>query len=79
MKSYPAGSRGFYDLAGNAAEWSSDVEGEDRVICGGSWKSQTREEMLINTVQKLPPDTRSKEVGFRLLLDLAPKNLTGAK
>lgn len=78
VKSHPAGTRGFYDLAGNAAEWSQDAEGEDRVICGGSWKSQTREEMLIISVQKLPPDTRSREVGFRLLLDFVPKKMTGA-
>ncbi len=74
VKSYPADHLGFFDLAGNVAEWCQDAEGDDRLICGGSWKSKTREDMLIISVQKTPLMTRSTEVGFRILLEFATGN-----
>jgi len=74
VKSHPANSAGFHDLAGNAAEWCADVAGNGRVHCGGSWKSASRDELQIDAVQHAPVNTRSPEIGFRVVLEFRGEN-----
>ncbi len=76
VKSHTHGLIGFYDLAGNAAEWTQDADGEDRLLCGGSWKSRSREELLIRSERRMLPETRSAEIGFRILLEFPEGNET---
>lgn len=74
VKSFPPNSGGFHDLAGNAAEWCADVEGDNRPYCGGSWKDSSRDELQIDAVKRAPAATQSREIGFRILLDFnAPR------
>jgi formylglycine-generating enzyme required for sulfatase activity len=75
--SYPSGATpdGFVDLAGNAAEWTSDTystrydlppepSAHDRVVRGGSYQSSAP---YLRGAARTPhdPDERSPLVGFR--------------
>jgi hypothetical protein len=55
---------GVFDMAGNVAEWTQTKSGDSVVVCGGSFKS-TPEEGGIFARQRLRPDSRLPEVGFR--------------
>ncbi len=60
---------GLYDMVGNVHEWTSsnwDSSSSDRVIRGGSWRSDPRF-CKASGGGSMPPDNRSDFVGFRLL------------
>lgn len=54
---------GVLDLAGNVWEWTSSMEGNERVIRGGSWKLNVLE--ASTRLFGILPSGRDNDVGFR--------------
>jgi formylglycine-generating enzyme required for sulfatase activity len=75
VKSSPAEKTQLYDLAGNVAEWCEDAwapgSGE-RVIRGSSWLTSANQDMLTSSRQHLSETLARPDVGFRVVLELAP-------
>lgn len=61
---------GHQDLAGNAAEWTATVVGDEAVIKGGSWIE--RNPALLRSAARMleAPDYTGSEVGFRCVKDV---------
>jgi len=59
---------GICDLAGNVAEWTSDMADEERVIHPGSWNAPSMS-AWAKARALVPPKTRSADLGFRLARD----------
>jgi len=65
--------RGFYDLAGNLAEWCADPwpsQPDHRVYRGGSWLSSAQEDLLTSRRHHAPASAARDNIGFRYALDL---------
>lgn len=60
---------GIYDLAGNAAEWTADRVGGQRIFHPGSW-AQPSMAAWAKALQMGDADSRSADLGFRLARDL---------
>jgi formylglycine-generating enzyme required for sulfatase activity len=67
--------RGVMDLAGNVWEWvEDDYGGSDEktkafgTSRGGAWTTKERQELLASYRHAMPADTRTLDVGFRVLL-----------
>ena len=58
--------RGFLDLPGNVAEWTSTRLGDQQVVCGGSFRSSASK-LAADWTELAPPDLRAPWLGFRLL------------
>lgn len=59
---------GVYDLAGNAAEWTADSIGADRLIHPGAW-DQPSMAAWAKALAIESPDSRWAGIGFRLARD----------
>lgn len=73
--SFNPNKSGFHDLAGNVAEWCEDAwpsaPGE-RVIRGSSWLTSAAADMLTSVRQHLPETSARSDLGFRVVLEIAP-------
>ena len=64
------GPFGTYDMVGNAREWVANmVDGDDRLILGGSWMSPN---YLSMSPEALSPYDRAAGNGFRCVVNTAP-------
>jgi serine/threonine protein kinase/formylglycine-generating enzyme required for sulfatase activity len=74
VRSFPANDNHICDLAGNVWEWvREDFGGTGNqqkfgVVRGGSWRTSAREQLLSSYRRPVPADTRSDEVGFRVIV-----------
>ncbi len=69
---HPANALGICDLHGNVWEWCSDTLADDspfRVLRGGSWRNHARACRSASR-HGLVPDTRSRDIGFRVVLEV---------
>ena len=72
--SFPPNKFGIHDLAGNAAEWCLDQFGDDpaaRVVRGGSFEDYVPANLHAAFRGSKPRSRRMKDVGFRIVLQLA--------
>lgn len=65
----------MYDLTGNVWEWEQENYGGDApatqhlgVVRGGSWRTKDWRELLASHRQAVATETRSDEIGFRVVL-----------
>ena len=68
--SFPAGAtpEGHLDMAGNVWEWVSDEsQNPSSAIRGAGWHSGSNRESFCTGQQKLDPETRRDDVGFRCM------------
>jgi formylglycine-generating enzyme required for sulfatase activity len=75
VASYRAGPNGLHDICGNVSEWTSSSwkEGSpERAIRGSSWSSVRRESNLSGYRDHLDAGQHRNDVGFRMVLELAP-------
>lgn len=59
---------GVFDLAGNVAEWTADVVGEERIVAPGSWE-QPSMASWAKARELVEPTTRGADLGFRIARD----------
>ena len=57
---------GPYDMSGNVEEWCFSTDSE-KITKGGSYKDQMEFCAIANNDQKYTPNTRSDEIGFRVV------------
>ncbi len=57
---------GFYDMAGNVAEWCN----EPGLAGGGSWSDRTESSLQVHRRLKLPESYADADTGFRLLCEI---------
>ncbi len=77
VKSFPSNALGFYELAGNAAEWCADIGGDlgsHRIYLGGSWKSTDLSKLRVDSEERVEDGNAFPDVGFRLVLELEGDN-----
>lgn len=73
VKATNPNERGFYDLAGNVAEWCGDSwpsQPGQRVYRGGSWLSSAQEDLLTSRRHQAPADAARDNIGFRCVLEM---------
>jgi formylglycine-generating enzyme required for sulfatase activity len=63
------GDFGTYDMAGNVREWTLNAVGDERLILGGAWDSQT---YYYTEPEALLPFDRSSANGFRCVVNTQP-------
>ncbi|MEY5025648.1 MAG: hypothetical protein RLZZ244_1176 [Verrucomicrobiota bacterium] len=68
VASYKPNRLGFYDLAGNAAEWLWDLDRKRRLYRGGSWFNGGAE--AVSAVHGIGPEIKFYNVGLRLAREL---------
>lgn len=56
----------LYDMSGNVAEWSWDLDGSSRVYRGGGWMS-TSSECSVTSCQQTYPAYDNYDIGFRVV------------
>ena len=64
---------GAYDMAGEVNQWTStfDASGKNVIVRGGSWKSQSSDE-LKSTARFTNPVQGSSTIGFRVVYNIPP-------
>lgn len=73
VKATNPNERGFYDLAGNVAEWCGDPwpsQPEHRVYRGSSWLSSAKEDLITSRRHHAAASAARDNIGFRCVLEL---------
>lgn len=65
---------GAYDMAGEVSQWTStfDLTGSTVIIRGGSWSSQTSDELTSKVRLGISGLTTSPTIGFRVVYNIPP-------
>jgi formylglycine-generating enzyme required for sulfatase activity len=77
VMSFAANEFGLFDLAGNVEEWCEDFFSEgktDRDMRGGCWHYGERGLLLSSVRQRVAPDFRGSNRGFRIVVVTSPRS-----
>jgi eukaryotic-like serine/threonine-protein kinase len=76
QKAMPCGSLkpndlGLFDMFGNIMEWTGDIDGEGRKLCGGSY-ALAGDALQAGFTRTALPDTEFNSIGFRVARTISP-------
>ena len=70
VASLEANPWGFFDMAGNVAEWTASAgESNEVAVMGGSWAERDPRYLRISHALWLRKDYQNADVGFRILIE----------
>lgn len=64
---------GVYDALGNVFEWSADEHPQGRLLHGGAWFGNSRDQTRISHRPGRPPETADLQYGFRVARSTVPE------
>ena len=64
---------GLYDMSGNVSEWTSSQNGNQRIVCGGSYRD-SESCKIDRDYYSEDPDKKNSEIGFRLVRTITEEN-----
>lgn len=63
---------GAYDMAENVDQWTTAVSGQGIIVRGGSWASQSSEDLKFSSAGAVDPSLGTSTIGFRLVYNVEP-------